>query len=133
MNSQGGSAPQVQKIYFRIGEVASIIGLEPSVIRHWETEFRRTLRPTRSRSGQRTYTQNDVRKIRQIKHLLYDKRFTIEGAKKVLREGGADEIGADDPPPVEQPRVQAGLQQALRDMRKEGSEFLAWLDAQATP
>jgi DNA-binding transcriptional MerR regulator len=73
------------KRYFRIGEVSAITGLEPYVLRYWQTEFPH-INPSRSRSGQRLYKRRDVQTILQIKELLYDRRFTIAGAKQYLRQ-----------------------------------------------
>ncbi|MFO7667323.1 MAG: MerR family transcriptional regulator [Desulfobacterales bacterium] len=76
------------KLYFKIGQVGKIAGLPTSVIRFWETEFSK-INPKRSSSGQRLYRKSDVEVILKIKHLLYDKKFTIRGAKKYL---GSDTI-----------------------------------------
>lgn len=72
------------KLYFKIGEVAVITGLEGYVLRFWESEFH-TIRPSRSKSGQRQYRKKDIEEILKIKHLLYDRKFTIAGAKKHLK------------------------------------------------
>jgi len=72
------------KIYFKIGEVSRIAGVQPHVLRFWETEFKR-IKPKRTESGQRMYRRQDVELILVIKHLLYVKKFTIEGARKHLR------------------------------------------------
>src|SRR6056297_3996887 len=72
------------KLYFRIGEVTAITGLAAYVLRFWESEFP-TLSPKRTESGQRLYRKADVKTILEIKHLLYDKKFTIEGARKHLK------------------------------------------------
>lgn len=71
------------KLYFKIGEVSTISGLPTYVLRFWETEFSK-INPKRTSSGQRLYRKNDVELILEIKHLLYDKKFTIPGAKKHL-------------------------------------------------
>ena len=71
------------KVFFKIGEVAQITSLRPSVLRYWETEFQ-ILKPKKSRSGQRLYTKNDLEKIHEIKKLLYSDKLTIAGAKKRL-------------------------------------------------
>ena len=73
------------RTYFRIGEVAKLIGVEPYVLRFWETEFK-TMAPPKSRSKQRMYRRRDLETILTIKHLLYAERFTIEGARKRLLE-----------------------------------------------
>ena len=72
------------KRYFRIGEASSIIGVEPYILRYWESEFSE-LRPARSDSRQRTYQKKDLETLLEIKNLLYNKRMTIEGAKKWLK------------------------------------------------
>lgn len=81
-----------QKLFFRIGEVAGLVGVEPHVLRYWEREFR-TIRPTKSAKGQRVYSRKDVENLLRVRDLLYRDGFTIAGAKKKLRgdEGPADE------------------------------------------
>ncbi len=79
------------KLYFKIGEVARIVGVKPYVLRYWETEFS-ILRPGKTRSKHRLYRRRDVDLLLKIKDLLHTRRFTIEGARKKLREessGGA--------------------------------------------
>ncbi len=71
------------KLYFKIGEVSTITGLPAYVLRFWETEFKR-IHPKRTPSGQRLYRKKDVELILLIKFLLYEKRFTIAGAKQYL-------------------------------------------------
>ena len=72
------------KLFFRIGEVSKIVGVEPHVLRYWESEFK-ILRPSRVGSKRRLYRRKDIELILKIKELLYVKKFTIAGAKKVLR------------------------------------------------
>lgn len=73
------------KRYFRIGEVSRIIGVEPYVLRYWESEFPQ-IRPTRADSKQRTYQKKDVELIKEIKRLLYEEKLTLEGARKRLKK-----------------------------------------------
>ncbi len=75
----------LEKRYYRIGEASALTGIEPYVLRYWETEFSK-IRPARSRSGQRLYRKVDIEVIRQIKDLLYQKRYTIEGARQHLNK-----------------------------------------------
>ncbi|HLI86668.1 MAG TPA: MerR family transcriptional regulator [Bryobacteraceae bacterium] len=83
-------APQIpDKLYFKIGEVSEIIGVEPYVLRYWESEFPQ-LSPKKSGSGHRLYRRKDVELLFRIKHLLYEKRFTIEGARQTLRGSAPD-------------------------------------------
>lgn len=78
------------KLYFRIGEVSRIAGVPASVLRFWESEFSR-IRPHRTDAGQRLYRRNDVLLILTIKHLLYDRKFTIKGARQHLKKKSASE------------------------------------------
>src|SRR5213078_2884427 len=78
-------APEIpDKLYFKIGEVSELLGVEPYVLRYWETEFP-VLSPKKSGTGHRLYRRKDVELLLRIKHLLYDKRFTIEGARQTLQ------------------------------------------------
>ena len=77
------------KLFFRIGEVSQIVGVEAYVLRYWESEFK-GLSPRKSSSGQRMFRRKDVELLLQIKHLLYDKKFTIEGARKELTRESKD-------------------------------------------
>lgn len=74
-----------EKLFFRIGEVSQIVGVEPHVLRYWESEFP-ALTPRKSSSGQRMFRRRDVELLLRIKHLLYDRKFTIEGARRALSE-----------------------------------------------
>src|SRR6267378_7166976 len=71
------------KLYFRIGDVSRLAGIKPYVLRFWETEFP-GLGPKKSGTGHRLYRRKDVELVLEIKRLLYEKRFTIEGARKAL-------------------------------------------------
>ena len=84
------------KLYFRIGEVSKLIGVEPYVLRYWESEFK-MVNPSKSRSRQRLYRKADVELIFKIKELLYEEGYTIKGARALLRkerQGGAVSNGA---------------------------------------
>ena len=90
------STPQIpQKIFFRIGEVARIVDVAAHVIRFWETEFK-ILRPQKSRTGQRIYARRDVERLLTIKRLLKEERYTIEGARKYLRDKGLEPLPPDE-------------------------------------
>jgi DNA-binding transcriptional MerR regulator len=77
------------KLYFRIGEVAKIVGVKPYVLRYWETEFA-VLKPGKTPSRHRLYRRRDVEILLEIKRLLYEEGFTIAGAKKRLKENDKD-------------------------------------------
>jgi len=73
------------KLYFKIGEVSEITGMEPYVIRYWESEFK-SIKPTRTQSNQRVYRRKDVESILEIKRLLYEEKLTIAGARRKLQD-----------------------------------------------
>lgn len=73
------------KFYFKIGEVSEILGVQPYVVRFWESEFRLT--PSKNRSKHRVYNRQELDTLIEIRRLLYEERFTIEGAQKKLKEG----------------------------------------------
>ena len=73
-----------EKKYFRIGEVSKLVGVDPHVLRYWETEFK-NIRPHRAKSKQRLYRRNDVENLLRIKILLHDEGYTISGARKVMK------------------------------------------------
>lgn len=75
--------PELTKLYYSIGEVADIFGVAPSVIRYWESEFTH-LKPGKNRKGERKYTTKDIEAIAEIYHLVKEKGFKIEGAKKEI-------------------------------------------------
>ena len=79
-----------EKIYFKIGEVSEIVGVEPYVLRYWETEFE-LLKPSKAPSKHRLYKKRDVELLLDIKRLLYTDGFTIEGARKKLKEAKKEE------------------------------------------
>jgi DNA-binding transcriptional MerR regulator len=85
------------KLYYRIGEVSKIAGVPAYVLRFWESEFS-VIRPGRSASGQRVYRKKDVELIIKVKELLYDKKFTIEGARKHLKLKPSDKHDKMDTP-----------------------------------
>ena len=94
-----GTAEIPDKFYFKIGEVSEIVGVAAYVLRFWETEFKQ-IKPKRTPSGQRAYRKQDVALLLRIKHLLYDRKFTIEGARQRLRHkagGSAGPARADGP------------------------------------
>lgn len=82
------------KRYFRIGEVSRIIGVEPYVLRYWESEFPQ-IRPNRADSNQRTYQKRDLELIFEIKSLLYDEKLTIKGARKRLKQNNSKDALVD--------------------------------------
>jgi len=97
----GSSSTIPDKLYFRIGEVCELVGVKPHVLRYWETEFPQ-LRPSKTSGGSRLYRREDIEKISAIKYLLYEKRFTIAGARKALSEFRAQGKQEDNAEVIEQ-------------------------------
>jgi len=75
-------------LYFKIGEVSELTGIEPYILRYWESEFS-LIKPVRTKTNQRLYRKKDVESVFKIKEMLYEKKFTIAGAKKKLKEDAA--------------------------------------------
>ena len=84
-----------EKVYFRIGEVSSLVGVEPHVLRYWESEFK-LIRPRRAKSNQRLYRRQDVETLLLIRELLHDRGYTITGARKFLEQRPGDETVANE-------------------------------------
>jgi DNA-binding transcriptional MerR regulator len=76
------------KLFFRIGEAAELVGVETHVLRYWESEFK--MRPQRSESGQRMFRRKDIARFLRIRRLLHDEGFTIAGARKALSTKGSE-------------------------------------------
>jgi DNA-binding transcriptional MerR regulator len=108
------------KLYFKIGEVAKLVGVKPYVLRYWETEFS-ILRPGKTRSKHRLYRRKDVETLLEIRRLLYAERYTIEGAKRRLREAG--KLTAEEP---------ARDASTLARVREELLELYALLEGETT-
>ena len=99
--------PQIpNKLFFKIGEVCELAGMEAFVLRYWETEFP-TLAPQKSKTGHRVYRRKDVEMVLKIKNLLYDRGFTIAGARRQLAKGR----------PIEGPDRDKVLAQVRNDLR----------------
>ena len=106
MEIERGSLPP--KLYYRIGEVAELVGVEPHVLRYWEREFR-SIRPTKSAKGQRVYSRRDVENLMRVRELLYKEGFTIAGAKKKLQRAGVEPAEAEDATKVEASKTREQL------------------------
>jgi DNA-binding transcriptional MerR regulator len=125
------------KLYYRIGEVSQIVGVEPHVLRYWETEFR-SIRPQKSRKGQRIYSRRDVDKLLKVKDLLYTHGFTIAGARRRLREAVPE--AEPQPAPVPQPAPPSAPEAelsfrargALVELRDEIKRMLSELEGEAS-
>ena len=96
------SPKPIKKLYYSISEVAEMTNLKQYVLRYWETEFDE-LKPSKNRAGNRVYKEKEIQLINTIKDLLYTKKFTIEGARKYLKQNGGpaqpaaeEDTGKDD-------------------------------------
>ena len=107
------------KSFFKIGEVAKLLGVKPHVIRYWESEFP-SIRPKKNPSGQRIYAKADIEAIVEIKNLLYNERYTISGAKQMLARQEEGAFGEVDSQTVQR--------QALSSLKEQVGELLALLD-----
>jgi DNA-binding transcriptional MerR regulator len=100
------------KLYFRIGEVSDLVGVEPYVLRYWETEFP-AVGPKKSDTGHRMYRRKEVELLLRIKYLLYEKKYTIEGARQYLSTIGKRKR------PVKSEQRELFSSDALPEIRKE--------------
>ncbi|MBN1127540.1 MAG: MerR family transcriptional regulator [Chitinispirillaceae bacterium] len=120
-----------KKTYYSISEVCSRTGLEPHVLRYWETEFP-LLRPKKNRAGNRAYRDKDIELILTIKNLLYEQQFTIPGAKRKLaheRSSEAEQMKFELTPQGMPPGSPASVNEKLGAVRKELGEILTLLSA----
>ena len=107
------------KLYFKIGEVAKLVGVKPYVLRHWETEFP-AIRPGKTRSKHRLYRRRDVEALLEIKRLLHNERYTIEGAKRRLKTGAkAGPAVAEARPQLSLPLGERTYRNALLRLRQD--------------
>jgi len=118
-------APEIpDKLYFRIGEAAELLGVEPHVLRYWESEFP-SLAPKKSGAGHRLYRRKDVEILLRIKQLLYEKRFTIEGARQALQAEVRAPKGR--PPARRQAQRELFADDPVTEIRRELAEILELL------
>jgi DNA-binding transcriptional MerR regulator len=121
---QAQQAPEIpDKLYFRIGEVSRLVGVQPHVLRYWESEFT-GIAPKKSGTGHRLYRRKDVELLLQIKQLLYDKRYTIEGARRHLESRGKPVRRERAAKPEQQGDLFGSPPPLLDDVRKELSSIL---------
>ena len=106
------------KPFLKIGEVAKWIGVKPHVLRYWESEFP-SLKPRKNPSGQRIYAKADIEAIVEIKNLLYNQRYTISGAKKMLARHEEEALAANS--------LKSSFAQEVKYLKKHIQELLALL------
>jgi DNA-binding transcriptional MerR regulator len=106
--------PIAKKEYYSIGEVCEITGLKPHVLRYWETQFK-GIQPVKNRAGNRAYRRREIELVQLIKKLLYQQKFTIEGARQRLEEmrrGRSDQLEAE----LEESRVKGTFETLADDL-----------------
>jgi DNA-binding transcriptional MerR regulator len=114
----------IRKLYYSISEVSKITDLEQYVLRYWESEFDE-LKPAKNRAGNRIYTNRDIKLILHIKKLLRDERYTIEGAKQVLKTFKADGDSGEQLELIEAPKPKPKIKDEQRRADvQEVKEFL---------
>ena len=110
-----------KKVYYSIGEVCDLSGLKPHVLRYWETQFD-VLNPTKNRAGNRVYRARDVEVVLLVKHLLYDEKYTIEGANQKLLEMRKEGELREHKHDVIAPDFLAGIKAELEELRRQSDD-----------
>ena len=105
-----------KRLYYSISEVSELIGLKAHILRFWESEFP-ILRPRKNRAGNRAYTERDIRIVRLIKQLLYDEKYTIDGAKTRLRTDH-QLLESQLAIPLRPEKKEFGMDEIRRDLQK---------------
>ena len=108
--------PVTKKVYYSIGDVCDLTGLKPHVLRYWETQFE-VLRPTKNQAGNRVYRSKEIEVIMLVKQLLYEQKYTIEGANKKLLEMRAGGNLEEERRGVRESEVLQGLKTDLLELR----------------
>jgi DNA-binding transcriptional MerR regulator len=116
--------PIPDKLFFRIGEVSQLVGVEPYVLRYWESEFP-GLSPRKSNTGQRMFRRKDVEMLLNIKQLLYDRKFTIEGARQALKTAASSRAA---PKKVDRQEELFPAENPLPSIRQELADILKLLE-----
>ena len=105
-----------KKVYYSIGEVCELSVLKPHVLRYWESQFD-VLSPTKNRGGNRAYRSKDIEVVLLVKHLLYDEKYTIEGANKRLLEMRREGELKDEREEVLRPQFLSAMKDELAELR----------------
>lgn len=109
--------------FYKIGEVSKILGLRTSTLRYWETEFKQ-LRPVKSGGGQRFYTKKHIDLLTDLKRMLYSEKYTIDGAKKKLKEVYREEEGNEN---VQRGGAPLNVPISAKELKKELNDILSIL------
>lgn len=116
----------LKKLYYSISEVSKLTGLEQYILRYWETEFEQ-LNPSKNRAGNRIYTNKEIKLILQIKRLLREEKYTIEGAKKILSEGVSTLIENHGREEIQTEQLPHTTTQSPRSLKKDLEEVKSFL------
>lgn len=116
------------KVYYSISEVCARTGLEPHVLRYWESEFSQ-LRPKKNRAGNRAYREKDIKVVEYIRHLLYEEKYTIPGAKKKLTDGRESHEDRNQQPESRLETPQLKLELSVDTLKSELGEVLRLLQS----
>lgn len=135
MAGRDGGLQIPNKLYFRIGEVSEITGVQPYTLRHWEMEFP-TLSPKKNDSGQRLYRKEDIEMVHTIQRLLHSEGYTTAGARRLLsaKSGKRRQPAAPKPPPPPKPEPPPLSAEAVREVEaalalmERNDKLLASLD-----
>jgi len=111
-----GEEPIARKVYYAIGEVCDLTGLKPHVLRYWENQFE-VLTPTKNRAGNRVYRPKDIELVLLVKHLLYEEKYTIEGARQRLLEMRSAGELEEERQVVLEPEFLSGMKSELLELR----------------
>ena len=117
---------QIKKLYYSIGDVSKMTDLKQYVLRYWETEFS-VLNPDKNKAGNRRYRKEDIKIIRHIKELLYDKKFTIRGAKQYLKDYYKNKDSSSNIVNISSQTVDREFLLELKDRLEETIKLLAKL------
>lgn len=117
----------LKKLYYSISEVSRLTGLEQYILRYWETEFEQ-LKPGKNRAGNRIYTNKDIKLILQIKQLLREEKYTIEGAKKILTDLNFETV-TNPNEDNEQEKKKSAPSKSLKKDLEEIKNFLLFLQS----
>lgn len=123
----------IKKLYYSIGEVSKMTGLKQYVLRYWETEFP-SLSPSKNRAGNRIYREKDIQLIRYIKHLLYERKYTIEGARQNVKQLKTEQLSHfSETNNLSDKKLDDGLDQdklsgVIQEIKKGLKEILEVLD-----
>lgn len=120
-------APDQQKLYYSIREVSEMLDVKPHVLRYWETQFK-ILRPKKNRAGNRVYKDTDLDQLRAIKELLYDRKYTIAGARRKLLADRKTATPASDAQ-IDLEYLAPKYRRRLRDIRDEIETLIRELEA----